>query len=368
MKFKISQDVFSKNLLEVGRVISSRTALPILAGIKITAEIDRIILTGSNSDIIIQKTIPLEEIQETGSVVVSAKYFSELIKRLSGTVMVESCSKHITVHSEEIMTHFNCFNADEYPDVPIFNSENHTYINGKELIEVLKRTSFAVSKNETRPVLTGVQLTFSMNKLTAVATDSVRLALLETVIDSSFVGSFILPSGSVNELLKLVQQNSEKVEIQLTENFIHFKNNDTSFYSRLIAGNYPNTSSLIPNDNKTVLSMSRESLVKGIDRAILFAGEWKNNNVKLSLTDNNKLSITSSSSEIGTIEEYQNINHLEGDSDVSISIDGNFMLDALKVIREPEIKIRFNGKMKPIVIESTEKETACFHLISPVRS
>jgi DNA polymerase-3 subunit beta len=368
MRFKISQDVFSKALIEVGRIISNRPTLPILSGIKITAEKDRVTLTGSNSDIIIQKTMTLADIEETGSAVVSAKYFTELIKRLNGTVLVDSNSNHITVQSKEIVTQFNFLHADEYPAIPAFNDEKHISMDAIELIEVLKRTSFAVSKNETKPVLTGVQLTFSKNKLTAVATDSIRLALLETAIDSSFEGSFILPNSAINELLKLVQQQAMKVEIQLTESFIHFKMNETSLYSRLLAGNYPNTSSLFPNDYKTILKLSRESLINGMDRATLFAGEWKNNNVKLSLTDNQKLCITSSSSEIGTIEETQEINHLEGDSELSISIDGNFMLDALKVIRDPEVKVRFSGTMKPIVIESKEKDSISLHLISPVRS
>jgi DNA polymerase-3 subunit beta len=105
-----------------------------------------------------------------------------------------------------------------------------------------------------------------------------------------------------------------------------------------------------------------------MDRASLFAGEWKNNNVKISITDEHNLCISSSSSEMGTISETQKILSLEGETELSISIDGCFMLDAIKAVKDAEIKLKFSGTMKPIVIESTEEESPYLHLISPVRA
>ncbi|WNB91103.1 DNA polymerase III subunit beta [Bacillus sp. NEB1478] len=376
MELNIHQVVFSKALNEVGRTISSRTSLPILSGIKIIAENDGITLIGSNADIIIERKIPLQiegttvaEVIQTGSVVVSAKYFTELIKKLPGTISVKTNKMNsITVTTGEIITHFNGFDADDYPALPTFSVGNHIYIECSDIIEVMKQTSFAASKNETRPVLTGVNLTFTNGRLTAVATDSIRLALHEFAIDSPFEGSIILPNTSVTELLKLLNHYSGKVELQITESSILFIMGDIYLYSRLIAGNYPNTSSLIPNDHKTELILNRESLIKGMDRASLFANEWKNNNVKLSMTNEQKLSISSSSSERGTIAETQEIIRFEGEEELIISIDGNFMLDAIKAIKDSEIKVKFSGTMKPIIIESAEEKSPYLHLISPVRS
>ncbi|MBY6037615.1 DNA polymerase III subunit beta [Fictibacillus nanhaiensis] len=377
MEFIINQAIFSKALSDVGKAVSSRTLLPILSGIKIIADSDGITLIGSNADLIIKRWIPAKmegtasvKILKPGSVVVSAKYFTELIKKLPDQIIVQANKNHsILIQSGEIRTQFNGFQADEYPTLPKLNVTSRIHINAEELMDAFKQTVFATAKSETRPVLTGVNLTFTKDKLISVATNSQRLAQKEIYIDSSTVEeTVVVPSSSINELLKLIHHDSGKINIQLAEGYIQFETVEISFYSRLIAGNYPNTASLIPTDQKTTLILSKELFVKGIERACLFAGEWKNNNITLSVTDDHKLCISSGSSEMGNIQEFQEIKSIEGETELKISVDGHFILDALKTIQDPEIKLRFSGMMKPIVIESTEHDSTYVHLISPVRS
>jgi DNA polymerase III subunit beta len=375
MKFTIEQDVFSKALSEVGKAVSSRTLLPILSGIKMIVEEEGITLIGSNSDIIIERFIPskingkvVAEVLQTGTIVVSARYFTELIKKLPGQIHVETINNQtIKIQSGEIKTQFNGFNAEEYPILPLIDDSINIHIPAEELKEAIKHTVFATARSETRPVLTGVNLTIGDNKLVAVATDSQRLAFKERRVATKDKGSFVIPSSSINELLKLINNDTGLVEIQSAEGYILFKTEEISLYSRLIAGNYPNTASLIPSEPKTTLLLSREPLVKGIDRACLFAGEWKNNNVSLSI-EGQKLCISSGSSEMGTIQEFQDIRHMEGEEELKISVDGHFLLDALKTINEAEIKMKFSGSMKPVVIESAGEESSYLHLISPVRA
>ncbi|MCM3733617.1 DNA polymerase III subunit beta [Fictibacillus nanhaiensis] len=370
MEFIIKQNVFSKALSDVGKAVSLRTLLPILAGIKIVADKDGITLIGSNSDIIIERTISVNddkvEVIKTGSVVVSAKYLVELIKKLPEQIHIKSTNNQIHIKAGTVSTQFNGFQAEEYPSLPIINGDS-IHIPAEELKDAVKTTAFATAKNETRPVLTGVNLTFTDNSLTSVATDSQRLALKKSEIDSTGEGSFVVPSSSIDELAKLVNHYSGMVEIQSAEGYIHFKTDEFALYSRLIAGHYPNTSALIPTEVKTTLVLSKETLIKGIDRACLFAGEWKNNNVSLSIHEQ-KLSISSGSSEMGNIQELQEISSIDGEEELKISVDGYFLLDALKTIKDSEIKIKFSGSMKPIVIESAEEESSYLHLISPVRS
>ncbi|OOE12679.1 DNA polymerase III subunit beta [Fictibacillus arsenicus] len=370
MEFIIAQSLFSKALSDVSKAVSSRTLLPILSGIKIVAGEDGITLIGSNSDIIIERTISVTDekvkINKTGSIVVSAKYLTELVKKLPEQIHIKTDNNQIYIQAGTISTKLNGIDAEEYPSLPIIVGDS-IHISAQELKDAVKTTGFAAARNETRPVLTGVNLIFSENSFTSVATDSQRLAFKKSDIQSSGEGSFVVPKSSIDELAKLVNHYSGMVEIQSAEGYIHFKTNEISLYSRLIAGHYPNTSVLIPNEVKTTLVLCKETLIKGIDRACLFAGEWKNNNVVLSINEH-KLAISSGSSEMGSIEELQEIKAMEGESDLKISVDGHFLLDALKTINDGEIKVKFSGSMKPIVIESAKEESPYLHLISPVRS
>lgn len=374
MKFTVDQKVFSKALSDVGRAVTQKSLVPILSGIKVIAEDEGITLIGTNSDIIIKRFISRDitsrniSIEQIGSAVVSERYFTELIRKLPEDVHIEvSDTQVIKVRSGDIFTQLNGFRADEYPQLPEIDQTNLIGMDANELKEIIKQTVFATAKNETRPVLTGVHFTFSNDKLTAVATNSQRLASRINEVHVSKETSFIVPSSSLNELVKQISDYSGIVKMYSADGYILFETDEISLYSRLISGQYPNTSKLIPNEQKTVLTLDREILVKGIDRACLFASEWKNNNISLSIK-NRKLCISSGSSEMGSIQELQEIKDLSGDDDLKISIDGHFLKEALHTIMDEEINIKLNGSMRPIVIESTHQTSSYLHLISPVRS
>lgn len=164
-----------------------------------------------------------------------------------------------------------------------------------------------------------------------------------------------------------MQNTTGMIKIFATDRYIVFKTNSTTLYSRLIEGNYPNVAGLFAKNARTMITVNTKQLLKGVDRACLFASEWKNNNVHMEIKDGLKLKITSNSSEIGKIEETQPINKLAGETDLSISLDGSFLIDALKAIKEEEIKISFGGTMRPILMEPVGNNSY-MHLISPVRS
>ncbi len=174
----------------------------------------------------------------------------------------------------------NGMHSGEYPNPPQIDGAGYFNIPSVELLEIIKQTAFAVSKNETRPLLTVVNLSIKENKLTCVATNSHRLALRELPLESKVTGSFIIPSKSLNELTKLFNNEADIIHIFLTDSYIVFQTNHISLFSRLIKGNYPNVSELLPKDLKTIITVDTKTLLKGIDRACLFASEWRNNYIK----------------------------------------------------------------------------------------
>lgn len=374
MEFTIDNNHFSKAISDVGKIVTTKTTLPILTGIKIEAKSDHLILLGSNSDILIKRIIPqtingkkVLEVHSTGSVVVSAKYLSELVRKLPNNINLKMTNNHlVTIQSGEIITKLNGLDAEEYPNLPTINQNNKITLSSEKLIDIIKQTVFAVSKSEARPVLTGVNFSFKQNELICVATNSHRLALSKNKLENSITGSFIVPSSSLNELIKLFSSAQTMVEIYTTDNYILFKTDTVSLYSRLIEGNFPNISSLMSQVAKTVIFLDTRKLLEGIDRANLFASEWRNNNINLTIQDK-KLKIASNSTEVGKIEETQRINEISGEEELNVTLDGSFLVDALKEIKEDEVTFSYNGTMRPVLIQPVGN-TSQLHLISPVRS
>ncbi|KAA6448463.1 DNA polymerase III subunit beta [Bacillus cereus] len=375
MEFIVNHNHFTQALSEVSKAISTKAIIPILSGIKITADQSGITLIASNSNIFIEKFIPssnendqITTILKAGTIVVPAKYFIEIIKKMPSDISIKSKNEQIiTIQSEEITLNLNGLPANEVPNVPLIDDHAEIQVETEQLIEVFKQTVFAVAKNESRPVLTGVHLELDHNKLICVATDSHRLAIRETMISTDVKASCIVPSATISELLKLMSSNSEFVYIYLSESHIIFTFGTTTLYSRLIEGKYPNISSLIPNEFQTVINVDRKRILQGVDRSSLLAREWANNNVNLEIINASTLKISSNSSQIGKISETQQIDAIQGEKQLNISFDGRFMMDALRTIKEETVTLSFSGSMRPILIEAG-KESAAVHLISPVRA
>ncbi|HDR4357262.1 TPA: DNA polymerase III subunit beta, partial [Bacillus cereus] len=334
-----------------------------------------ITLIASNSNIFIEKFIPvliedekIATILKAGTIVVPAKYFIEIIKKMPSDIAIKSKNEQIIkIQSEEITLSLNGFPADEFPNVPLIDNHAEIKVETEQLIEVFKQTVFAVAKNESRPVLTGVHIELSNNKFICAATDSHRLAIRETRLSSDVKANCIVPSATINELLKLMNSNSKFVYIYLSESHIIFTLGTTTLYSRLIEGKYPNISNLIPNDFKTIINVDRKKILQGVDRSSLLASEWANNNVNLEIINESTIKISSNASQIGKISETQQIDAIQGEKQLNISFDGRFMVDALRAIKEETITLSFGGSMRPILIEAGE-QSAAVHLISPVRA
>ncbi|MES5893981.1 MULTISPECIES: DNA polymerase III subunit beta [Bacillus cereus group] len=375
MEFIVNHKQFTQALSEVSKAISTKTLIPILSGIKITADQFGITLIASNSNIFIEKFIPISiedeqiaTILKAGSIVVPAKYFIEIIKKMPSEILIKSMNEQlITIQSDEITLNLNGFSANDFPNVPFIDEHGEIQVETEQLIEVFKQTAFAAAKNESRPVLTGVHIVFDHNKLVCAATDSHRLALREILISSHAKANCIIPSSTISELLKLMNNNLNFVYIYLSESHIIFKFGTITLYSRLIEGKYPNISSLIPREFQTVINIDRKKILQGVDRSSLLASEWANNNVNLEIIDESTIKISSNASQVGKISETQQIDTIHGQKQLNISFDGRFMVDALKAMKEDIVTLSFGGSMRPILIEAGE-QSAAVHLISPVRA
>ncbi|AQX53000.1 DNA polymerase III subunit beta [Bacillus sp. VT 712] len=377
MKFKIQKDYLVQSVQDVMKAVSSRTTIPILTGIKIVTTEEGVTLTGSDSDISIESFIPKEEdgkeiveIEKTGSVVLPARFFSEIVKKLPKEVVeLDVQNLFLTIiRSGKAEFNLNGLDAEEYPHLPQIEENNVFRIPTDLLKNMIRQTVFAVSTSETRPILTGVNWKVEGKVLTCIATDSHRLALRKANIQSEHDVSYnvVIPGKSLNEFSKILDDSNELVDIVMTENQVLFKTKHLLFFSRLLDGNYPDTSRLIPADSKTDVVLNVKEFLQSIDRASLLAREGRNNVVKLSTLPDGIIEISSNSPEIGKVIEEVQSESIVGE-DLKISFSAKYMLDALKALEGTDIKINFTGAMRPFVIRTLENDSM-LQLILPVRT
>lgn len=377
MKFTINRPAFINQLNNVLRAISSKTTIPILTGLKMVVTDHSVILTGSDADITIESTLDASDssyglsIEEPGAIVLPARFFNEVIKKLpdkQATIEVfNGLQVRITSGTAEFT--INGQDANNYPHLPEVESENTVELASDMLREVIDQTRIAVSKQESRPILTGIHVTLNNGILTAVATDSHRLAQRKVELPETADRDFdiVLPGASMTELAKMIADEKDGVKMQITENQALFIFGNTHFYSRLLEGNYPETSRLIPESSDTRLEITASDLLASIERASLLSHESRNNVVKLSVNPENKIAtVSGTSADVGNVEEEINADQIVGNP-LEISFNPDYMRDALKSFGQTKILISFTTALRPFTLVPTEEKANFVQLITPVR-
>ena len=379
MKFTINRPAFISQLNNVLRAISSKTTIPILTGLKMVVDKERIILTGSNSDITIESVIEASDtdydltVEDPGAIVLPARFFSEIVKKLPDKqVTIEVTSGfQADITSGTARFQINGQDAENFPHLPEVETNKTITLPNDVLKEVIRQTVIAVSKQESRPILAGIHITLHDGLLTAVATDSHRLAQRKVTlndVDNGIDFDVIIPGKSMNELSGMISDVDEDVQVQVTENQILFIFGNTRFYSRLLEGNYPETSQLIPDTADTTVELDAGTFLASIERASLLSHESRNDVVKLTLKpDENLVRISSDSPDIGTVEEEVATTSLDG-NDLEISFNPNYMKDALRSFGQTTVKIAFTSALRPFTLVPTEDGENFVHLITPVRT
>lgn len=377
MKFSVNQAAFLNQINNVLRAISSKTTIPILTGIKIVASESAITLTGSNADITIQATLTADneknnlQIEQAGAIVLPARFFSEIVKKLPEKIVTISVEQgfqtKITSGKAEFV--INGQDANNYPRLPEVESNSVIEVEADILKDVINQTRIAVSKQESRPILTGIHVTLSDNQLTAVATDSHRLAQRKVSLNTNDVqADVVIPGDSMTELARLIADEKDPIQMQIAENQVLFRFGQTLFYSRLLDDKYPETSRLIPDSADTTMEVDAASFLATIERASLLSHQGHNNVVKLTIDpDNSQATVSGDSAEVGNVEENVAAQSLSG-AKLAISFNPDYMSDALRSFGQSSILISFTSPLRPFTLVPTEDKENFIQLITPVRT
>lgn len=381
MKFTIGRAAFTAQLIDVSRAIPSKATIPILTGLKITATKEGITLIGSDAEISIESFLSVQDdslnlvIEETGSVVVTARIFNDIVRKLPTTkVTIETNEQFIlTATSGDAVFSLNGTDGQSYPRLPEIESDRKINLPTVLFKELISQTIFSASNQESRPVLTGVHLMMNEGHITGVATDSHRLSRrqmpVEFTSDQANFEAITIPKKTLNELERIVQDD-QSIEMIVTEQQVIFLIDNLTIYSRLLEGNYPDTDRLLPSSHTTEIVLNADQFLHAIDRASLMSHQGKNNVVQLDITDDN-IDLSVQGSSLGSANESISAKSTSGEP-IKISFNPDYMKDALRSFNGVDVNIGFTSSVRPLLISAVEKsETAnneLLQLLTPIRT
>jgi len=363
MKFKINRDHFSSGLQQVLNVVGTRATMPILSNVLIEAADGYISLTTTNLDMGIQCRIEAQ-VEAQGGLTLPVRKLATIIRELPNLdVEVAATGSHrAEISSGGSIFRINGIGPEEFPPLPTFSDDRQFTLGQDTLAGMLKSVAYGQSTDENRYILNGVYFNFADNKLTLVATDGRRLAMIseDVEVTESSAGRLILPAKTVTELLRLLGQ-AEELKISFNDRQVAFEiaTNENKeglkdhiyLVSKIVEGNYPNYQQVIPKETHHRVKISREDLLHCIHRAALVTTD-KNNSVKLSIHDD-KLEISASSPELGESHESLGGIPYEGDP-VQIAFNPQFLMDPLKSLSKDEIFFEFKDELSPGVFRTLE--------------
>ena len=373
MNFTISKDVILNNLLISQKALSTKTPAPYLQGIKLEVYQNELILITSNADISIKISIKDESlhVETLGQILVPGKYFVEIMRKMNGEQVRFSVVDNNTLRIQAGNTDvtLNMINVDDYPDIKFNLNDNPIKIDAKVMKSIIRQTTFAASAIENRPILTGVNIRVDGGKLTAIATDSFRLSQKLIDLPANFEKmNVVIPARSLDELYKILELNLDEILVHLDHKSILFEYGNVLFQSRLLDGNFPETSRLIPVEFPIVIKFNKNDLFVAVDRASLLSSrEGSTSIVKLHLRPDNVIEITSNSPEIGKVnEEIYPLEKVVGSS-IKIAFSSKYFMEALKTFVSDQVYVKFTGEIRPFIIEG-EMDPGLVQLILPVRT
>lgn len=363
MKFICDTQTFSEGITNVQRAVSNKATLPALEGILIATDTDKIILSGYDLDIAIKTTIDTNVITE-GCVVVNARLLGEIVKKAqTDTISVEVDDKMImTIRSGACAFTIVAIDANEYPELPTIDEKDSIEIESDMLKKMVSDTIFSVSTSDEKPVHTGILFEIKEDNIRLVAVDSSRFAIRNEQIENGKNMRFIIPSKTLSEVIKLIDEENMSIRISVGTRHASFDVGEFLVISRLLEGDFLDYNSAIQDYNSTEIIINTKDFISSIDRMSLLITERLKAPVRC-LFEENEVSlkcVTSLGKANDTVECKMSGSPLE------IGFNNRFMTDALKAVEDEEVKIIFGGPQMPIKVMPIESDKFLY-LIMPIR-
>jgi DNA polymerase III subunit beta len=365
-------EIFSRRLQLVSRGVSARSTIQLLGGILLEAGDGALKLSATDMEISIQTSSPAE-VEGDGRVVIPARIFNDIVRSLPGgsfELDYDTSEGTVRLVAGENEYRIRAYAADDYPQLPVFPEEGTFRMSGDSLVETVEKVSRSYSRDETRPVLTGILISFEDSRVRMVTTDSYRLSIKETELaTTAFEGSreAIIPARAMQEVSRIFgSEGEEDVEVSLSENQALFRIGDVVFGTRLIDGNFPEYRRLLPSDFEREIAIPREELIGTLRRVNLFAAR-QTPPVPVSLSfSEGSVEVIVRNGEVGDAHERLSAS---SEDEFLISFNPGYLLDGVSAIDSEKVVFKLNEPLKPglIVPEENGGEPDFLYLIMPMR-
>lgn len=364
MQISCNTTSLNKAIQTVQKAIVSKPSTPIFSGIHILTKEAKIEIQAMDVNMAISCTIAAE-ITEPGEIVVSAKHFAELINKLPAetvTISRNDTNKTIKVASGKSEYQLLLMNEEDYPKFPIIDGNQSITIDNTMMKELIKKTIFACSADEARPLFTGILVDVADDKITFVGTNTHRLAIKSMPYTQTEPMSMIIPSKVLLEILRNLD-GKQDVVISLLNNQIMVIIDNVIIVSRLIEGKFPDYKRVIPPKFAIKTKVNIKELAGAVSRVALFSTDGDYSIIKMSV-DAEELTITSSSPDVGTGREVISC-QTEGEK-LNVAFNSKYILDILKTLEADEAVLSMNTSLSPVCI-SCEQEPDYIYIVTPVR-
>ncbi len=368
MNLKIRKEILLEKLNYVGKALSNKNLIPSLSGIKFELTEKGLMLICSDDDIVIKSFIPKQNIlviNHLGNIILPGKYILEIIKKIpTDIITIETDGSIVLIKTNTSEYSLNGMDNSEYPQYNFDLTKYPVLIDKTILNNIINQTSFAISHQESRPILTGLNFNLENNLLEVTGTDSYRLAKKTVKINSQTKDkiNIVIPGKNLIELTKILEDIEEEIEIHILNNNVLFKFNDILFQSRLLNGTYPNVSNLIPSDFELELLLDATEFYNMIDRTSLLSEK----NIVQLIVEKQEIIMSSDSQEVGKVEERMLLKHSQT-KNIKISFNAKYMMEALKSLQSKEILLLINNDIKPIIIKAPQNDTL-IQLVLPIKT
>lgn len=377
MNFTIDREILLENLNVISRGLPSKTPMPILTGIKLHATDTDLFMTSSNTDISVQVTVSDKSLQivKQGKTVVPGKFFIDIIRKINSKTinlyLIED--KILVIKADRGEYKLHIMDPIDYPNIDFVCLENPLKLPAGELKSIIKVTAFATAQTEKKPVLTGVNFKHVNGRMVVTATDSFRLA--EKIVNIPEYNDFniVVPNKSLDELAKAIDAYDEELELYFTTNKLLVKFKNVLFQTRLLDGNYPDTSRLIPASFPIIIKFNKDELQEAVERISLLSPRDKEKDreitysiIKLSINNDRIIEISTNNAVIGDGKEEIIPTDIQVSNPIVIGFSSRYLIEALRSFNSTEISLNFCGDVRPFVIRG-EEDFNLTQLILPVR-
>ncbi|MBR4270200.1 MAG: DNA polymerase III subunit beta [Clostridia bacterium] len=364
MKFSCQGLELADAVLKVVKAAAVRTTNPILECVKMVAEDDRLTLTCTDLELTITKSINAD-VKVSGVAVIPAKFFADFVSKISGEQLEFNLhGKTLDVVYGDNSAFFQCQDATEFPEPKTLEQPEYVEIASEAFKDLVTKSSVAVAQDDSRPMLRGILLEVSSGQLRGVALDGVRLALVQkSTLSQSAEFGLVVSARCLLEIVRLLPDNDETIRICTQKNHLQINLGNTQLMTRLMGmqSDYVSYRQILPKDFTTTINVNRKHILDAMERAGLFSRVDRNFVVKFDITGREM--VINSESELGNLTEHLQITH--NGADLAIEFNGKLYNDALRVITDEFVQIRFGSAVHPCVIVPQEGDDYLY-LILPM--